>query len=120
MNCLEPLYFSYICSFIQWCYNYLLNALYAPSTVKGFGGKKQNIHAFLSIRFSEGQQIKNIHENDIVYYMVMSIAESGFPGGSVVKNLFANAGEVDLIPGSGRSPGERNCNQSSILAWKIP
>ena len=42
--------------------------------------------------------------------MVMSIAESGFPGGSVVKNLFANAGEVDLIPGSGRSPGERNCN----------
>ena len=30
----------------------------------------------------------------------------GFPGGSVVKNLPANAG--DLIPGSGRSPGEEN------------
>ena len=32
----------------------------------------------------------------------------GFPGGSVVKNPQANAGNVDLIPGSGRSPGEGN------------
>ena len=29
----------------------------------------------------------------------------GFPGGSVVKNLPANAGDVGLIPWSGRSPG---------------
>ena len=29
----------------------------------------------------------------------------GFPGGSVVKNLPANAGDASLIPGSGRSPG---------------
>ena len=28
----------------------------------------------------------------------------GFPGGSVVKNPSANAGDTDLIPGSGRSP----------------
>ena len=28
----------------------------------------------------------------------------------VVKNLPANAGEADLIPGSGRSPGEGNDN----------
>ena len=34
----------------------------------------------------------------------------GFPGGSVVKNLPANAGDVGLIPGSGRSPGEGNGN----------
>ena len=33
----------------------------------------------------------------------------GFPGGSVVKNLPANV-DVSLIPGSGRSPGERNSN----------
>ena len=33
---------------------------------------------------------------------------SGFPGGSVVKNLLSNAGDirdVGLIPGLGRSPG---------------
>ena len=34
----------------------------------------------------------------------------GFPGGSMVKNLHANAEDMDLIPGSGRSPGEGNGN----------
>ena len=33
-----------------------------------------------------------------------------FLGGSVVKILPANAGEVGSIPGSGRSPGEVNGN----------
>ena len=30
----------------------------------------------------------------------------GFPGGSTVKNLSANAGDTSLIPGSGRFPEE--------------
>ena len=37
----------------------------------------------------------------------------GFPGGSVLKNLAANAGDagdMGSIPGSGRSPGEGNGN----------
>ena len=34
----------------------------------------------------------------------------GFPGGPVVKNLPANAGDVGSVPGSGRSPGEENVN----------
>ena len=29
----------------------------------------------------------------------------GFPGGSVLKNLPASAGDAVLIPGSGRNPG---------------
>ena len=33
-----------------------------------------------------------------------------FPGGLAVKNLPANAGDLGLIPGSGRSPGEENGN----------
>ena len=33
-----------------------------------------------------------------------------FPGGSVVKNPPANAGDMSLIPGSGKSPGEGNGN----------
>ena len=33
-----------------------------------------------------------------------------FPGGSVVRNLPANAGDMDSIAGSGRSPGEGNGN----------
>ena len=38
----------------------------------------------------------------------------GFPGGSVVKNLPANAGDVDSTPGLGRSPREGNGNP---LPW---
>ena len=34
----------------------------------------------------------------------------GFPGGSGVKNPPANAGDMGLIPGSGRSPGKGNGN----------
>ena len=34
----------------------------------------------------------------------------GFPGGSVVKNLPANAGDAGLIPGLARAPGEGNGN----------
>ena len=34
----------------------------------------------------------------------------GFPAGSVVKSPPAKAGDVGLIPGSGRSPGEGNDN----------
>ena len=33
-----------------------------------------------------------------------------FPGGSVIKNLWANTGDAFLIPVSGRSPGEGNGN----------
>ena len=40
-----------------------------------------------------------------------------FPGGLVVKNPPANAGDAGLIPGLGRSPGGEN---GSILAWRIP
>ena len=42
----------------------------------------------------------------------------GFPDGSLVKNLLANAGDaedVDSIPGSGRSPGNGNPLQYSCL-----
>ena len=47
-------------------------------------------------------------------------SKKGFPGGSVVKNLPANAGYASSIPGSGRSCGEGNATHSSILVWEIP
>ena len=45
----------------------------------------------------------------------------GFPGGSVVKNVPANAGVIGSIPGSERSPGEGNGYplQSSCLGNPI-
>ena len=44
----------------------------------------------------------------------------GFPDGSVVKNLPANARDMHSISGSGRSPGEGNGNSFQYFAWKIP
>ena len=44
----------------------------------------------------------------------------GFPGGSDGKASVYNPGDLGLIPGSGRSPGEEMATHSSILAWKTP
>ena len=44
----------------------------------------------------------------------------GFPGGSVVKNTPANAGDVGSIPGSGRSPGGGNGNPHQYSHMKSP
>ena len=38
------------------------------------------------------------------------MSEVGFPSGLVVKNPPTNAGDMGLIPGSRRSPGEGNGN----------
>ena len=59
----------------------------------------------------------------VTYYIAW-----GFPGGSVVNNPPARGGDVDLISGSRRSPGEGNGNplQHSYLgnpmdggAWQV-
>ena len=52
----------------------------------------------------------------------MATHQMGFPGGSVVKNLPAHAGDVGLIPGLRRFPGEGNGNplQYSCLENPMP
>ena len=40
--------------------------------------------------------------------MELTNTTEAFPGGSVVNNPSANAGDVGSIPGSGRSPGQGN------------
>ena len=56
----------------------------------------------------------------------LNISSWGFPGGSVVKNTSANAGDASSIPGSGRSPGGGNGNplqysslEKSHGQWKL-
>ena len=44
----------------------------------------------------------------------------GFPGGSVIKNLPANAGDAGSVPGSGYPLEEEMAPHSSILTWEIP
>ena len=44
----------------------------------------------------------------------------GFLGSSVIKNPPANAGDVGLIPGSGRSPGEGHGNPIQYSCLENP
>ena len=48
------------------------------------------------------------------------ISTMGFPGVSVIKNPPANAGDTDLIPESGRFPGEGHDNQLQCSCLKNP
>ena len=41
-------------------------------------------------------------------------------GGSDRKESTCNVGDWGSVPGLGRSPGEGNGTQPSILAWKTP
>ena len=44
----------------------------------------------------------------MIIYLENIMEYEGFPDSSLVKNLPANAGDMDLIPGSGRYPREGN------------
>ena len=48
------------------------------------------------------------------------IAFLGFPGGSEVKASACNAGDLGLIPGWGRSPGEGNGNPFQYSCLESP
>ena len=51
------------------------------------------------------------------------VTSLGFPGGSAGKDSACNAGDLGLIPGLGRYPGEGKgypLQYSSILAWRNP
>ena len=44
----------------------------------------------------------------------------GFPGGAMLQNPLANAGDSGLIPGSGRSPGKGNGNPFQYSCLRNP
>ena len=64
----------------------------------------------------------HVAADDIIsfFFMAESYSIAGFLGGSVVKNLPVNVGDVGSILGLGRSPGVGNGHPSSILTWKGP
>ena len=62
----------------------------------------------------------NIPLHFFVIYCVLMGKELGFPGGSVVKNTPANAGDTSSIPGWENPLDRGMATPSSIPAWKIP
>ena len=64
------------------------------------------LHWYIDI-FSECDPLDQVFQAFSATICIL-ISFMSFPGRSVVKNLPANARDVGLIPGSGRSPGEGN------------
>ena len=60
--------------------------------------------------------MKSVQYDDLRYLHLVE----GFPGGSVIKNLPANAGDVGSIPGPGKSPGEGNGNPLQYSGLENP
>ena len=65
-------------------------------------------------------QIKRLSLGEVVCIHNFSILTEDFPGGSVVKNPSTNAGDMGLIPGSGRSPGEGTGNPHQYSCLENP
>ena len=55
-----------------------------------------------------------------VFVLSTYILVEGFPGGSLVKNPPANAGDSGSIPGLGRSPGEGSDNPFQLSCLGNP
>ena len=56
----------------------------------------------------------------MVLICITLMTNEGFPGGSEVKASACNAGDLGLIPGSGRSPGEGNGNPPQYSCLEDP
>ena len=52
--------------------------------------------------------------------MILTPYDIGFPGGSEIKASACNAGDLGLIPGLGRSPGEGNGNPLQYSCLENP
>ena len=55
-----------------------------------------------------------------LFFWPQGMWDMGFPGGTVVKNPPAHAGDSGSTPGSGNALEKDTATHSSILAWRIP
>ena len=80
------------------------------------------IHPYIYVRVYTMCIYIYVYTHSVYMYICVHVCiHMAFPSGSVVKTLPANAGDTDLIPGSGRSLGEENSNplQDSCLENSI-
>ena len=67
-----------------------------------------------------GLRERNLHvKSSCIWFIDISIHQ-GLPGGSDGKGSVCNSGDLGLIPGLGRSPGEGHGNPLQYLAWRFP
>ena len=108
----------------------IVGCVISPENINSFGTSKclvpykvhyplpqwsHSLRASGAAPYLVGSCLKGRNIQNLLLYAVVQFLLSfnlhlllGFPGGSVVKNLPANAEDADSIPGSGISPGEKN------------
>ena len=64
--------------------------------------------------------MRALNEVCLSKYFQLHFIKEGFPCGLAGKESACNVGDLGLISGLGRSPGEGTAIHSSILAWRIP
>ena len=97
-----------------------LNATVGPPSVPQNRRIRQVISEFPT---HEVVRYKNMAVVVLIFILYYDTIDWGFPGGTVVKNPPANAGDTEdlgLTLGSGRFPGVENGNSLQYLAWRIP
>ena len=100
-----------VLSYAHWARTDPHHSLGAPSLVQECSSSvcTQNT----SLRVGQGEFQASLFPRDTgdsKIQLLKAEVSMGFPLGSVVKNLPANAGDTGLIPGSGRSSGQGNSN----------
>ena len=73
------------------------------------------------IHLGPGPESRLAHSSSLIFMLLLVFLLQGvFPGGSVVKNPHANAGDMGSIPGRERSPGEGNGNTLQYSCLRNP
>ena len=73
------------------------------------------------IHLRPGPKSRLAHSSSLIFMLLLVFLLQGvFPGGSVVKNPHANAGDMGSIPGRERSPGEGNGNTLQYSCLRNP
>ena len=71
---------------------------------------------FAKLKLHINNSLSSSNPQPLATTILFSVSMNLTPGGSEVKVSACSAGDLGLIPGLGRSPGEGNGN----LAWRIP
>ena len=80
----------------------------------------------LRMRRREGERSHPLIRSPVLSYLNPAIMISGFPGGSVFKKkkktvcISEVIGDISLIPGSGKSPGEGHSNPPQYSCLENP
>ena len=119
-NCATNFHFDFQPCEIRFLFIQLSSSLYIHTTrIKWQKYKDIPISLKCLNQQSHTDTLPHVLVSSLVFVCILfnlsQLLSMGLPGISVIKNLPANAGDLSLIPGLGRSPGEGNGNPLTLV-----